>query len=118
MQNQKIATISVKKTGVTDDTSKRENTEYSSHALAKVVDGKTGMSESWLQDPGLVINENTKIDKGKKRIKDNRYCSTACWMGDLCVLEKIYKWLKRDETRDTEDKNKEGGPSPPSNHSF
>ena len=30
----------VKKTGVTDDVITRENTEYSSHALTEVVDGK------------------------------------------------------------------------------
>ena len=48
-----------------------DKTEYSSYALAEVVDGKTGMSESWLQDPGLVSNEITNIDKGKRIIKDN-----------------------------------------------
>ena len=30
---------------------------------------KTGMSGSWSQDPGLISNEFTNIDKGKKRIK-------------------------------------------------
>ena len=31
--------------------------------------GKTGMSKSWAQDPGLVSNGFTKIYKKKKRIK-------------------------------------------------
>ena len=32
---------------------------------------KTGMGEYWPQDPGLVSNGFTNIDKGKRRIKDN-----------------------------------------------
>ena len=35
-----------KKIGFTEDVITRDKTEYSSHALAEVVDGKTGMSES------------------------------------------------------------------------
>ena len=35
----------VKKTGFTDDVITRDKNEYSSHALAEVVDGKSGMSE-------------------------------------------------------------------------
>ena len=31
--------------------------------------GKTGMSKSWAQDPGLVSNGFANIDKSKKRIK-------------------------------------------------
>ena len=35
-----------KKIGFTEDVITRDKTEYSSHALAEVVDGKTGMRES------------------------------------------------------------------------
>ena len=60
--------VFVKKTRVTDDIITHEKTEYSSQALAKVVDGKTLMNGSWSQDPVLVSNEFTSIGKVKKRI--------------------------------------------------
>ena len=36
----------VKKTGVTDYVITRDKTEYYSHTIAEVVDGKTGMNKS------------------------------------------------------------------------
>ena len=33
--------------------------------------GETGTSKSWTQDPGMVSNGFTNIDKNKMRIKDN-----------------------------------------------
>ena len=54
----------VNETGVTDDVITCDKTEYSSHTITEVVDGKTGMGESWLQYPGLESNEHNKIDKG------------------------------------------------------
>ena len=46
----------VNKTGVTDDVITRENTGYSSDAFYEFVDRKTEISESSLQDLGLVSN--------------------------------------------------------------
>ena len=61
----------LKKTGVTDDVITRNKNEYSSHAISEVMDVKTGISESLLQDPGLVSNEFINIYKLKRIIKDN-----------------------------------------------
>ena len=63
--------VPVKNTEVTDEVITHDKTEYASHSLTEVVDGKTGISESWPQDPVLVSNGFTKIDKRKRRIKDN-----------------------------------------------
>ena len=58
-----IDLLAVKNTGVTDDTITHDKTEYSSHALAIVLDGKTRISKSWAHDPGMVSHKLPKIDK-------------------------------------------------------
>ena len=60
------------------------------HSL-KLWIGETGMGKSWAQDPGLVSNVFTNIDKSKMRIKYNNLCSPAWWMGGCCVLDKIHQ---------------------------
>ena len=73
---------------------------------------------SWSQDPGLVSNDITKIEKriNLRRIITNVVLSSGwgvyvCWTrassGSIVI-----------EGRDMKDKNNIGGLSPPSNHSF
>ena len=54
----------VKNNRVMDDIISQDKTEYSSHALAEVLDGNMIMTGFWSQDPGLVSDDITKIKKG------------------------------------------------------
>ena len=63
--------INFNKTRVTDNVITCDKTEYSSDTLAEVVDGEKVRNKIWAQDPGLISNEYTKIDKWKMRIKEN-----------------------------------------------
>ena len=68
--------------------------------------GNTSIIGSWSRDSGLVSDEITKIDKGKKWIKMiTNVVLTDRWEIDVC-WEIFSSDSRETETRDTKEKNK------------
>ena len=75
------------------------------HSLQSLM-GNTSIIGSWSRDSGLVSDEITKIDKGKKWIKMiTNVVLTDRWEIDVC-WEVSSSDSRETETRDTKEKNK------------